>query len=82
MNRPTREQQVMQILQERGHITEATGMAVLGRMHVAGAIFRIKNQKPHLIPDGYQIVSVDKTDTLGNRYVEWQLVEQHELIAA
>lgn len=72
----TREQQVMAILSRRGHITEATGLAELGRVQVASAIWRIKNQKPHLIPAGMQIVSVEKKDVGGNRYVEWQLVEQ------
>lgn len=71
----TREQQVMAILSRRGHITEATGLAELGRVQVASAIWRIKNRKPSLIPAGMKIVSVEKKDVGGNRYVEWQLVE-------
>lgn len=72
----TREQQVMAILSRRGHITEATGLAELGRVQVASAIWRIKNRKPSLIPAGMKIVSVEKKDVGGNRYVEWQLVEK------
>jgi hypothetical protein len=71
----TREQQVMAILIRRGHITEATGLAELGRVQVGSAIWRIKNLKPYLIPAGMQIVSIEKRDVGGNRYVEWQLVE-------
>lgn len=74
--RLTREQQVMAILSRRGHITEVTGAAELGRVQVASAIWRIKNRKPHLIPAGMEITSVEKSDTHGNRYVEWQLVEK------
>lgn len=74
--RLTREQQVMAILSRRGHITEATGMAELGRVQVASAIWRIKNQKPHMIPEGMEIVSREKKDVGGNRYVEWQLREK------
>lgn len=73
MSRLTREEQVMRTLKARGHITEATGAAEYGRIQVASAIWRIKNLKPNLIPEGHQIVSVEKNDTNGNRYVEWQL---------
>lgn len=77
MNRRlTREEQVMRTLIEKGHITEATGMAEYGRIQVASAIWRIKNLKPQLIPTGREIVSVEKKDSNGNRYVEWQLVER------
>lgn len=83
MNRRlTREQQVMAILIRRGHITEATGMAELGRVQVASAIWRIKNNKPFLIPTGMEIISVEKQDVGGNRYVEWRLVEENEQVAA
>jgi hypothetical protein len=77
----TREQQVMAILSRRGHITEATGMAELGRVQVASAIWRIKNLKPAMIPDGMQIVSIEKQDVGGNRYVEWRLVEAQAVAA-
>ena len=70
----TREDQVMRILREKGHISEATGFAELGRIQVASAIWRIKNRKPELIPAGQAIASVEKRDTQGNRYVEWRLV--------
>lgn len=73
VRRLTREQQVMGILRAKGHITEATGFAELGRVQVASAIWRIKHRKPHLIPAGMRIVSVEKFDSHGNRYVEWQL---------
>jgi hypothetical protein len=71
--RLTREEQVMNTLRAKGHISEATGFAEHGRIQVASAIWRIKNQKPHLIPEGQRIVSVEKADSNGNRYVEWQL---------
>lgn len=74
--RLTREQQVMAILSRRGHITEATGFAELGRVQVASAIWRIKNKKPELIPAGMKIISIEKNDVGGNRYVEWRLVEK------
>lgn len=74
--RLTREQQVMAILSRKGYITEATGLAELGRVQVASAIWRIKNRKSHLIPTGMKIVSIFKHDTHGNRFCEWRLVEK------
>ena len=56
--RKTREEQVMHTLKARGHISEATGAAEYGRIQVASAIWRIKNRKPNLIPEGKMIVSV------------------------
>jgi hypothetical protein len=79
--RLTREQQVMAILMRRGHITEATGMAELGRVQVGSAIWRIKNKRSSLIPNGMEIRSVEKQDVGGNRYVEWQLVESTAVAA-
>lgn len=78
MTRLTREEQVIRILKAKGHITEATGFAELGRVQVASAIWRIKNRKPHLIPEGQRIASVEKTDTYGNRYVEWRLAPVYQ----
>jgi len=75
MSRLTREQQVMNILRSKGHITEATGFAELGRVQVASAIWRIKNRKPELIPEGKLIASVEKRDSHDNRFVEWRLVD-------
>lgn len=75
MSRRTREEQVMSIMAAKGHISEATGLAELGRVQVGSAIWRIKNKKPHLIPEGKLIASVEKRDAQGNRYVEWRLVE-------
>lgn len=74
--RLTREQQVMAILMRRGYITEATGMAEMGRVQVASAIWRIKNKKPDMIPEGMEIVSIEKRDVGGNRFVEWRLTEK------
>lgn len=71
----TREEQVISILQRRGHISEGTALVELGRVQVASAIWRLKNQKSHLIPAGQQIVSVRKVDSAGKRYVEWQLAK-------
>lgn len=76
--RNTRESQVMSILIRKGHISEATGLAELGRVQVGSAIWRIKNLKPYLIPEGKQIVSVEKKDASDNRYVEWRLMEAGE----
>lgn len=69
----TREQQVMNILKTKGHISEATGFAELGRVQVASAIWRIKNKRPELIPTGQQIVTHEKRDAQGKRYAEWRL---------
>ena len=72
----TREQQVMHILTTKGHVSEATGFAELGRVQVASAIWRLKNKFPHLIPEGKLIASVEKKDSRGARYVEWRLVDE------
>lgn len=74
----TREEQIMSILIRRGHVSEATAFAELGRVQVASAIWRIKNHKPHLIPRDMEIVSVEKRDTHGKRYVEWRLEQTAE----
>lgn len=69
----TREEQVIGILKSRGHISEATGFAELGRVQVASAIWRLKNKRTDLIPAGHVIATVEKRDTQGKRYAEWQL---------
>jgi hypothetical protein len=69
----TREHQVISILQRRGHVSEGSAFAELGRVQVASAIWRLKNVKPHLIPAGHEIVTHHKVDSGGKRYAEWRL---------
>jgi hypothetical protein len=78
MTRPTtrtltRPQQIAHTLVSRGHVSEATGQAEYGRMHVGRAIWQLRNTHSHLLPQGSRIVSNERKDSNGNRYVEWQL---------
>jgi hypothetical protein len=78
MTRPTlrnltRVEQIAHTLTSRGHVSEATAQAEYGRMHCGRAIYQLRHTHQHLLPTGATIASVEKRDSSGNRYVEWQL---------
>lgn len=73
MSRKSKVQLTLQTLMRRGHITEVTGAAEHGRYRVGAAVHLLRTTKKHLVPAGYEIVTVTKYDTNGNSYGEYQL---------
>ena len=60
----------------RGHISEGTALIEYGRFRLGDAIYRLRNEKAHLLPPGKEIVTIHKQDTQGNRYGEYHLVPE------
>ena len=70
----TRSEQVAAHLISRGHISEGSALIEYGRFRLGDAIFRLRTSHRHLIPEGYEIVTMHKQDTKGDRYGEYHLV--------
>jgi hypothetical protein len=70
----TRAELVAEHLKTRGHISEGSALVEYGRFRLGDAIFRLRTTKAHLIPEGYEIVTMHKQDTKGDRYGEYHLV--------
>ena len=62
-------------LLQRGHISEGSALVEYGRFRLGDAIFRLRNEKAHLLPTGKEIVTMHKQDTQGNHYGEYHLVD-------
>lgn len=62
-----------QTLIERGHISEGTAFIEHGRYRLADAIYRLRTREKHLIPQGFEVVTVPKKDSKGRSYGEYQL---------
>jgi hypothetical protein len=62
-------------LTQRGHISEGSALIEYGRFRLGDAIFRLRNEKRHLLPEGKEIITINKQDTQGNRYGEYHLVD-------
>ena len=73
MPRKKKTELTIAVLKRTGRITEATGHAVHGRYHVAGAIYRLRTVDRHLIPTLCKITTHMKEDVNGNPYAEWRL---------
>lgn len=70
----SRAEQVADHLKTRGHISEGSALIEYGRFRLGDAIFRLRTTKKHLIPEGYEIITLHKQDTKGDRYGEYHLV--------
>lgn len=70
----TRAELVAEHLRTRGHISEGSALVEYGRFRLGDAIYRLRNEKAHLLPKGTEIVTIHKTDTQGNPYGEYHLV--------
>lgn len=62
-------------LVQRGHISEGSALIEYGRFRLGDAIFRLRTNKRHLLPEGKEIITLHKQDTQGNRYGEYHLVD-------
>lgn len=60
---------------QRGHISEGSALVEYGRFRLGDAIFRLRGEKAHLLPEGKEIITINKQDTQGNRYGEYHLVD-------
>lgn len=80
MSRPnqrdkTRVEQVAEHLLSRGHISEGSALIEYGRFRLGAAIHRLRTDRADLIADGFEIVTIHKQDTKGDRYGEYHLVQ-------
>lgn len=72
--RITRAEQVAEHLLTRGHISEGSALIEYGRFRLGDAVHRLRNERSDLIPEGFEIVTIHKLDTKGDRYGEYHLV--------
>jgi len=72
----TRIEQIATHLIKRGHISEGSAIIEYGRFRLSDVIHRLRNERPDLLPDGHEIVTIDKQDTQGNSYGEYHLVSK------
>ena len=72
----SRIEQIALHLKQRGHISEGTAIIEYGRFRLSDIIHRLRNERPDLLPDGHEIVTMNKSDTQGNRYGEYHLVSK------
>jgi hypothetical protein len=74
--RLTKAELTIRTLKAKGHISEVTGSAEHGRYRVSDAIYRLRGRDSDLVPPGMEIITVEKVDSNGNTYGEWQLVRK------
>lgn len=74
--RPTKVQIVAHHLKELGRITDATARAQYGSFRLADAIYRLRHERPDLLPKGKIIITVDRVDLMGNAFAEYRLVDR------
>lgn len=67
---------VINHLNQLGRITDATARAQYGSFRLADAIYRLRNDKAHLVPKGKVIVTVHREDLMGNEFAEYRLVDK------
>jgi hypothetical protein len=72
----TRIEKVAAHLQVRGHISEGSAIIEYGRFRLSDVIHRLRHERPDLLPEGKEIVTVEKHDTQGNKYGEYHLVSK------
>lgn len=75
MTRRSRVEVVADHLKTRGHISEGTALIEYGRFRLSDAIHRLRTDRKDLLPEGFEIVTLHKQDTQGNRYGEYTLVQ-------
>lgn len=72
----TRIEQVADHLIRRGHISQGTALVEYGQFRLSDVIHRLRNERPDLLPEGHEIVTINKQDTKGHDYGEYHLVSQ------
>lgn len=72
----TRAVQVIEHLKSRGHISEGSALVEYGRFRLGDAIHRLRTTHAALVPEGYEIITLHKQDTKGDRYGEYHLVQK------
>jgi hypothetical protein len=74
MIRKTRPQIVIGHLLSIGRITDATARAAYGSFDLAHAVWRLRGNAKHLVPEGMEIITMDRYDAMGNLFAEYRLV--------
>lgn len=64
---------VIEHLKVLGRITDATARAAYGAFRLADAIYRLRTSHSDLIPEGFEIVTVPRTDVAGHLFAEYRL---------
>ena len=72
-NRPTRPQQVIDHLIAVGRITDATARAQYGSFRLADAVYRLRGRMRRLVPEGFKVITVERTDVNGTLFAEYRL---------
>lgn len=73
--RRSRVETVAEHLKQRGHISEGSALIEYGRFRLADVIYRLRTDRKDLIPEGKEVITINKQDTQGNPYGEYHLVE-------
>lgn len=71
----TKAQLVAEHLKRRGHISAGTALIEYGYFRLSDAIYRLRKEYPHLIPEGFEIITQERTGTRGNLFGEYHLVQ-------
>lgn len=73
---------VAEHLQKHGRITEGHALIEYGRFSVAHAVWELRHNKQHLLPEGKQITTRMMRDVNGQPYAEWHLTDAAETASA
>lgn len=68
---------VIEHLKSIGRITDATARAAYGSFRLADAIYRLRGDAAALVPKGKKIVTLRRTDAVGNCFAEYRLVQEN-----
>lgn len=71
----TKAELVIEHLKRRGHISAGSALIEYGYFRLSDAIYRLRRERPSLIPAGFEIISLNRKDTRGNDYAEYHLVQ-------
>lgn len=66
---------VAEHLQKHGRITEGHALIEYGRFSVAHAVWDLRHNKQHLLPEGKTIRTNMQRDVNGQPYALWELVD-------
>lgn len=75
MSRRSKVQMVADHLVELGRITDGGALIQYGRFRLSDAIYRLRRERRDLLPPGKRIITVERTDRMGNLFAEYRLVD-------
>ena len=68
-------------LRSRGHISAGSALTEYGLFRLSDVIHRLRHERPDLLPEGMEIVTIEKHDTKGAKYGEYHLVSKRSAAA-